>query len=665
MAVLQMQRISVCALKNDRKEILDFLQRQGIIEIQDRILEDSVFTKTDASSSEMLLEKSANEAKSALDIIETYLPEKKSMLSMFEGRKVVSVQEYNTFSKKVDDVARVIKRLISLGKDIAESKAESLRLELQIEALIPWRGLDISLSFGGTNYTSAFIGTLPNSWNLEEIYKELCEFTPVNVDIISESREQTCVFIVCEKSKESQVSDKLKSIGFSYPAVSCEVAPSEQIKLYEKKIEYYKEAVIKNIDEIKSFADKREDIKLFFDYQTMRMEKYNVIGRLLQSDHVFILTGYIPAKCVQTVETFLNNYNAAVEITDTTEEDDVPVLLSNNAFNAPLEGVIESYSLPGKGEIDPTSISAIFYYIFFGAMLSEAAYGIMIALGCGILLLKYKNMENSMKKFLTMFMFGGISTIIWGFLYGGFFGDLIKVVSTTFFGTTVTLKPIWLDPIANPMTVLVLSMALGIIHLYVGLAANLCQCIRRKDYKSAVYDVIFWYVILTACIILALSSKMIVDMLGISFMLPKTAGKIAGYFIIASAIGIVLTNGRESRNPGKRLLKGVYALYNITGYLSDVLSYSRLLALGLATGVICNVVNQIGSMFGGGVVGAILFIVVFIAGNALNIGINTLGAYVHSNRLTYVELFGKFYEGGGRKFEPYSAKTNYYRIKEN
>lgn len=664
MAVLQMQRISICALRKDRKKILECLQRQGVVEIEDRIAEDDVFKKIETTSFEIQFERSAGETKTALEILDEYAPEKKSMLSGLEGRKPVLCGEYDIFYKKYDEVARIVKTLLTLGKGIAESKAEALKLELQIEALTPWKTLDIPLNFVGTKSTSAFIGTLPNEWNLEMIYEELSEFTPINVNVISVSREQTCVFIICQKANENQLSEKLKTMGFAYPAVSADVAPLEQIKIFEEQIAKYKTDVEDFAKEIKDLSVRREDVEFFFDYQTMRVEKYNVMGRVMHTEHTFVLTGYIATKDIENVKYYLKDYDIAIETQDTTDEDDVPVLLKNNAFNSPLEGVVESYSLPGKGEIDPTSISAIFYYIFFGAMLSEGAYGLILAIATGVLLKKYKNMEESTRKFLTMFFFCGISTIIWGIIYGSFFGDVITVVSTTFFGKTVSLKPLWLDPIANPMSVLVMVMCLGIIHIYVGLAANFYQCIRSKDYKSAIYDVIFWYIILTACIVLALSSQMIIDMLGLEFILPKMAGTISLYVVLASAIGIILTGGRESKNPGKRILKGLYGLYNITGYLSDVLSYSRLLALGLATGVICNVVNQIGSMGGPGVGGVITFILVFIAGNALNIGINTLGAYVHSNRLTYVELFGKFYDGGGRKFEAYSAKTNYYKIKE-
>jgi V/A-type H+-transporting ATPase subunit I len=249
-------------------------------------------------------------------------------------------------------------------------------------------------------------------------------------------------------------------------------------------------------------------------------------------------------------------------------------------------------------------------------------------------------------------------------MFGSYLGDIVDVVSQTFFGQKVSIPPLWFYPVNEPMRMLVFAMLIGIIHLYTGLGMKLYACIKQKDYKALIYDVIFWFILLTSCIMLLLSTKMFADIVGLSFILPQSVGKAAAILAIISAIGITLTNGRESKNPFKRFLKGLYALYGITGYLSDVLSYSRLLALGLATGVICTVINKMAAMVAKGPIGVIIFVIILFFGHLMNLAINALGAYVHTNRLQYVEFFGKFYDGGGRKFEPFKGKTKYYKIKE-
>ena len=307
---------------------------------------------------------------------------------------------------------------------------------------------------------------------------------------------------------------------------------------------------------------------------------------------------------------------------------------------------------------------AVFYYILFGMMLSDAAYGLIMVAVCGFCLWKFKNMELSMRKALRMFFFCGISTTFWGFLYGSFFGDVVGAFSGTFLGQRQDLPPFWFSPLEEPMRMLMFSLLVGVIHIFVALFLGAVQFWKQKRYKDLVYDIVFWYLLVGGLILLLLSTEMFAGIAGIA-KLEEPAGTIGSIAAGIGAVGILLTGGRESKNPVKRLLKGAYALYNVTGYLGDILSYSRLLALGLATGVIAQVINSMGTMMGSGPVGLIAFILIFLVGHTINIAINLLGAYVHTNRLQFVEFFGKFFQGGGRKFQPFGVHTKYFKIKED
>ncbi len=263
-----------------------------------------------------------------------------------------------------------------------------------------------------------------------------------------------------------------------------------------------------------------------------------------------------------------------------------------------------------------------------------------------------------------MFFYCGISTTFWGVMFGGYFGDAVPVIAKTFFHSDFTIPPLWFAPLDDPMRLLMFSFLLGVIHLFTGLGVQFYQLARRKKFADALYDVVFWYFLVGGLILLLVSTEMFQDMAGLSLAMPPFVSTLAAVFAGVGAVGIVLTAGRESKSIGKRFLKGLYGLYGVSSYLSDILSYSRLLALGLATGVIATVFNQLGSMMGGGVFGAIFFIIVFVIGHVLNLAINLLGAYVHTNRLQYVEFFGKFYEGNGRKFAPFTANTKHFKITE-
>ncbi|MBQ9814628.1 MAG: V-type ATP synthase subunit I [Lachnospiraceae bacterium] len=655
-------------MKQDRKAILEILQRQGEIEVQDFVKTDAVFKKRPMPISGAEFERNIHDAEAAIEVLNTYNEEKSGMLSSFKGRDIITEEEYNGFKEKYPEVYKTVQRILALSKEVAEKNAEIVKCSQQIDMLAPWEGFDVPLDTNGTDTTSIFIGALPGEWTLENIYKELAQQMPeIDVDIISKSKDQTCVMVVCRKENYAAVNGVLRGIGFAYPAVSCPLTPVEQKAKLEQDIETLKEEVKACEEEIMSYDPQRPDIKFLSDYQAIRAEKYAVTSSLPQSEHTFVISGYTPAKSVPRIEKALEQFDVVIETKDPGKKEKVPVKLQNNGFSSAVQGVVESYALPKKGEIDPCFIISLFYFIFFGFMLADFCIGLLIFLGALVLLLKNKNMEQGLKNNVKLFMFGGIAAMFFGVLFGSYFGDVIPAVSGTFFGHAIVVKPLWLDMTTNPMTVLTLALIMGLIHIFTGMAINGYQLLRKKDIVGFIFDVIFWYIILIGLIIKALSMQMIMDILlsGSAPIFSAQVGNIGMYAAGIACIGIIAMGGRESKNIGKRLLKGVYAVYGITGYLSDLLSYSRLLALGLATGVISSVANMIGTMFGNGVVGVIIYIFVFIIINAINIGINTLGAYVHTNRLQYVEFFGRFYDGGGRPFQPYSIKTKYYKFKEN
>ena len=253
-------------------------------------------------------------------------------------------------------------------------------------------------------------------------------------------------------------------------------------------------------------------------------------------------------------------------------------------------------------------------------------------------------------------MYCGVSTIIWGALFGSWFGDIVQVVGQQFFGVEIGSLALWFEPLDDPMTLLLYCFAFGIVHLFVGVAVNFRILWKEGKKWDAIWDTVPIYLTILGVAPIAA---------GILTEVPAILSQIGGYMAIAGVVLIVLTQGRSSKTILGRLGGGLYGLYNTaTGYLSDILSYSRLLALGLATGSIAGVINLIGTMPDNLVVKAIMLIVVFIVGHTLNLAVNLLGAYVHTDRLQFVELFSKFYEGGGRAFKPLTVHSKYIKFKE-
>ncbi len=669
MAVMQMRRISICALKKDRKAILEKIQSMGIIEMNQIAEDEEGFEKIDTLSSRMDFEKQAQLAEQALDVLNMYEPEKTSMFDSFKGKEQVEKSRFDSVVNAKEEIMEKAALVVSLNKQISEHNAEIQKLHNQVESLTPWLSLDVPMNDDGTRSTALMIGTMPAGTTTASIQGVVDEAIPgldtIDVEEISSDRDTVYLAVLCLRENAAAVEEALRAGGFARPAQVVGEVPLREKENLEAEIKRLSLKIEDLTKEILHCTDSREEFKMISDYFRMRAEKYEVLGTLPQSERTFLISGYIPEEAVPAVEKAIGDvYDCVVDVEDLGEKEEAPVKLKNNAFSSSWEGIVASYGLPKKGEIDPTTIMSFFYVFFFGMMLSDAGYGILITVGCFIALKIWPRMSESLHKSIKMFMFCGVSTTVWGILFGGYFGDLVDVVSETFFGTTVTIQPLWFAPLDNPMRLLVYSMAFGLIHLFVGLGLQGYMELKAHQVKDFFCDVVLWYCFLVGLLLMLLPSNIFAGILQRKLTFPGWVNVMAIVLAAGGAVGLLLMSGRTHKNPAIRLAYGAYDIYNITGWLSDVLSYSRLLALGLATSVIASVVNQMGSMFGAGIVGAIGFIVVFLVGHALNLAINMLGAYVHTNRLQYVEFFQKFYEGGGEPFEPFETNTKYVDIKE-
>jgi V/A-type H+-transporting ATPase subunit I len=661
-----MMRFQLCALQKDRKSILERLQVRGVTETKDSEAQDPLFFKADTRKQYTDFLKSAETAARAVGILDAAHARPKSMFAALQGRKVVSPSEWEAIARQSDEMIHAAERIVELDKDIQATKTEITLCETQEAVLELWLDLPVPENYTGSPKTAAFIGSLPNERSVEDLQAALSGWLSedavqrAHLQIISKSPEQTNFFILCLKQDESVMEEALRQMGFTKPAVPEDAIPpaarreqmqSKRMSLHASMAENQKE-----IQELSSLAESLEQLE---DYLTARANKYQVIEQMTQSSHTFILEGYVLERDAAALKKELEGaYMLAFEVSD--GDDDAPVYLQNGDFVQAISGVLESYSLPGPGEIDPLPVMSVFYYLTFGLMFSDAAYGLVLAGVCAWLLRKFKNMEQGMKNFLQMFFWCGISTIIWGVVFSSYFGDVVNVVSRTFFGHEVGIPPLWFAPLEKPMLMLVFCLGVGVLHLTFAYGMKAWSHIRRGRGIEALYDAVFPVGLIYPLIVVLMGGGIFETMAGFKLDLSAAASQTCMAISGVCMLGIVLTGGRESQNWGVRILQGVYALYNqLAGWLSDILSYSRLLGLGLAAGVIASVMNSLGSMGGGGPIGILLFIIVFLLGQSLNFAINVLGSYVHSNRLEYVEFFGKFYEGGGRKFTPFGVNTKH------
>ena len=654
-----MKSVQIIALRQDRKRLLEHLQDSELIQIEKVEVCNKGFSKVDMSSQIQIFERNVILSENALKILDRISPEKKSILSAFSGRREIDPDEIGIIASDAGEIIDVCNRICELNKQIADSEAERIRIKTALAQLEPWKNLDIPLNTQSTKTTAVFIGSVQKEYNEVTLSQTLAEIAPkldFEFEIEFAGDELTCFVLFVPIAQKNLAETALRDIGFSKPIETGNLTPLNESDKLIKQNHMLKEKIEKAEKEIISFADRRKEIKDTQDYFRIRADKYRVIGELQHSRNVFVISGYIPEEDCEKLERLCERVCSCYVAFENADEDKAPIKLKNNRFAAPAQSIVNMYSPPSHDDIDPTPLLAFFFYFFFGMMFSDAGYGLLMIIGTGLAIKIFKP-DKEMHNTLKLFQYCGVSTFIWGLVFASFFGDAPAALYNYFTGASITMKQIFpwptIDPQKDALMLMIISIAFGLVHILVGMGCKFYVCLKHKDYGGAFFDTGLWMLMLVGFAVLAA---------GMAF--SQTLIYIGAGIAIACAIGLILTQGRNKKGFGK-VIGGLASLYDITGYISDLLSYSRLLALGLTTGVMAQVFNMLSTMFGKSWFGIILLIIVFVIGHAINIGLNALGSYVHTMRLQYVEMFGKFYEGGGKEFKPFKLNSKYIKIKED
>lgn len=696
MAILKMKRVEILGLLTESKQIIDYVQRKGCVEIEDISTEENAgshFYTMPVGPTVSQFDKFRQMAESALNILQKAVPVKSSLLDNYAPRPDLTMTEYLEKSKDVDKTMTCVYSINSAQKDIEECKADIVRCETQIDQLRVWENLDIPTSSRGTKFTTVFIGSLPEERDRGQILEELAAADPNaegEIEVVAADKLQTCIVGLCHKDNADAFEQALRSIGFTAVSEGSKLLPTERIAKLQEKIEADNAQIAGDEEKIKAAAEYRKDIEFLEDYFAMRVDKYQSLEKIMMDEHVFVLTGFIPEKYADKMKAVLEEkYGAAVSITSTDPDDEsVPVEVEEKAYPATMESVTNMYSPPGRHDVDPNPLMSVFYFLLFGLMLGDAGYGLIMILVCAIAKIKNKHMEKSKAKTVNYGLFCGIGTTIWGALQNSWFGDLPKWISNglhsnapnDFFSVHHLY---WFEPLAynNITRFLMLCFFIGILHLFFAICIAIVKNFKDGNGFNGFVENFPFLLVLVG--VLPVLNKFVA---GDAFVDTKDTDPFnhtqfiydfltnhATPFYIMLVVAVVLIwltpvfTGIHDRKPVKKIfsgfLSGLYGVYNAaSGYLGDILSYARLLALGLCTGVIASVINQLGATPLGG--NPVIFIIVFIIGHTVNIAINLIGAYVHTNRLQYVEFFSKFYEGGGTMFQPLKVNSKSFKFKE-
>ncbi|MCM1363643.1 MAG: V-type ATP synthase subunit I [Faecalibacterium sp.] len=654
MAKIKLVHFELVALLEESKKLMEYLQRVGVTALEN--VEDEQLEKYHTEPISLDYQKKHESAISAVGVLEKYCAIKKSFIESFNDYTEIEYHEYKQLCDSVDDLMQICSEIQKLSDEIDEQKVQVRRLEALIESYRPWESLDIPMSSTRTAKSSIFIGIFKSQFSDTDIKtllaKEIPEVEGIEAQVVSSSKFQTCAVIICHCSDADSVEEALKNIGFVKPENPAKKLVKTVIADYEKQIDEANDIIEHTTFKIGEYAGQYEKLRFLSDYYLIQKDRYDSIALAGTTQRVFFLEGYVPERNSEELKFEIEKrFTAQLELSEPDyENEDVPVLIQNGSFAGGVESISNMYSPVSNNDIDPNPIMAVFYYGLFGLMLSDGGYGILMIIFALVAKFKVK-VSGNQKKFADFALYCGISTTFWGAMFGGWFGNLIPTLCTTFFGMENGPNlAIWFTPAEDSIKLLLFSFLFGIIHLFVGLAIRFYLLCKKHDYIGAFCDTIPVYVFVLG-----------IAIVGKDFIAPVSAAvKSVGIkLLLIGAVLIVLTAGRSAKNILGKLGGGFYGLYNsATGYLGDILSYSRLLALNLVTGVIAQVVNMLSSITGN----IFLFILIFILGHTINLAINLIGTYVHTCRLQYVEFFSKFYEGDGKSFTPFKINSKYFKI---
>lgn len=563
----------------------------------------------------------------------------------------------------------VVEKILKLEEDRTHNEKEIGNLQSQIEGLIPWKQFQFNRSaFSRTRRVRIETGSIP-SQNIESLRLALSkcddfwelETIPTN----SKESDQTPVLFIFLAAEAPVYIPLLNEAGFQEFRLPERFTPAKEIIRQQEQISKLKIEIKQCSNAIADKARYVKALRLALDNVTCEIARLEKENEAIATRTTVVVEGWIPLDDFPNLKHKLERFGTVyIEKIDKAEGEEAPVVLTNSRFATPFEVVTELYATPRGEEYDPTPFLAPFFALYFGVCLTDAGYGLVLLIAC-MLLIKRLRPSGGTKKLLTTLGICGFSTVILGFLTGGFFGitsssDAAKAAfpKLTAFMVSMQKSAIGFDPMTDTMFFFKLVLVFGVIHVAFGYMIKAWWNVKNNKAADAVYDQGSWLLIIIGAIFLALNS------LG---FLPYAAAKTIGIiFMIAGSLLVLFYAGRENEGIIGRIGGGLFELYGITGLFGDVLSYARLLALGMATGVIAGVINTIAFMvldipFG---LGYLLFVIIFVLGHLSNIAINTMGAFVHTLRLQFVEFFTKFYEGGGEPFSPLTEERDYTFIRE-
>lgn len=623
--IVKMKKAKIVVLKNDYDRVIKSLQKNEVIMV---INNDDGVSSPSLKLNEGLHDKVEETIKLA--------NKHKKKKGLFGEYQVVGYDEFSEVSESTIDEVNEAEKLNSRVNEINQIKKT---INDEIESLKLWESLDtIPNELKSTKHTTIKIGILPNR-SLNKFNASLID-KPFDVDVLPSYKGMNGIIIICYKDDETKLNEFLFEFEFNdYRLPNLNILICDDIKNKISKLDDLNIELLKINNKIKELSKKIEQFKVLSDQILTQNEINNI--KYLTTSETAIIEGWVRVDSTDVLEKSVSDATQYydIELTDPTDDEIVPTYTKNKKFVSQFETITDMFSKPNSKETDPNPVMSVWYWFLFGMMMGDAGYGLLMILFC-FLLKKVMKPKGNTLKLLNVIMYSGVPTIFWGIMFGSYFGFNPQ----TDLGINIWY---WFNPMENPIMMLLVSVVIGALHLITGLIVKAIIDIKEKNILDMLSKNLSWILILLGIGTYFLNSFIGIIMVGIGVLL------------------IILFAGHNKKSVLGKALGGVLGLYDITSYMGDLLSYSRIMALAMSSAAVAVVMNTLAKMVGGSLVGMIFAGIIFIVGHIFNLVLGLLSAYVHDSRLQYIEFFGKFYEGGGVDFKPLSIKTKYVKeIKE-
>jgi V/A-type H+-transporting ATPase subunit I len=647
--------------RDEKGSFLKFIQEQGTVQITELAHQDvrAAFPGLSRDNSKKLNDLVAltSQIEFAIGFLSPYA-DKKSLVSAMVPKGLKNTGDLSSLAGSVD-IRGILESVMKVSRELSEAKSRITKLESAGDTLVPWLGLDVPVEglrdSKKVHQMLFMIFKVTSKELLQELnsYGDTYVLTPVSV-----STNYSYYHFVCHADDRMAFDEVLAGLGAQREGLpEFKGTFREGFENHTHEIRETRKRIADLEQNARSLAGEKERLEGLYDHYVMERQREEVSERLDSSAGAAVIEGWIPTDKVDVIKDGIHDQFRLVEMAtfDHAQEDKPPILLQNSKLIRPFEVITSLYGMPDSREFDPTPFYALFYAIFFGTCLTDAGYGIVLSIILFFLIFRFRY-SLGRNKLVQVLLIGSVTTVFLGAITGGWFGDLLFRLPEgswlKHLGTSIMV----IDPLKDTITFMLLCIALGMAQINMGMIIGFAKLLKMNDYRQAMVKMAWIVFVNTAALLITgyMSPGMI----------PQIASKILIAVIVAASLVIVFFSEGEG-SVFARVGWGLYNLYGCTGYVGDVLSYLRLLALGLSTGIIASVVNLVADLLGAfPYVGPVLATIVFIGGHAFNISINCLGAFVHTTRLQYVEFFNKFYDGTGKPFKPFRISPKYTYLRE-